>query len=98
MAKKMVENQTANLTPNYLKLGITLNYLRAGGLPHIIGKLSTSSIILLPTSPQSKVSQEVMGFQSCRSRNFENFETPNLRSQDKMTFGCRPCGQAQRIL
>jgi hypothetical protein len=46
MAKKMVGNQIANLTPDHSKLGIALSYLRAGGMPHIIGKLSTSSITL----------------------------------------------------
>jgi len=37
-----------------------------------------------------------MGLQSCRSPNFGNFRTP--KSWDKMTFGCWPHGQAQKIL
>jgi len=30
--------------------------------------------------------------------NFENFGIPNLRVPRKMTFGCNPCGQSQKIL
>jgi hypothetical protein len=37
---------------------------------------------------------KVMGLQSHKSPNFENFRTPTWESRDKMTFGCWPCGQA----
>jgi hypothetical protein len=38
-------------------------------------------------------SKEVMGFQSCKSHNFENFRIPTWESWDKMSFGCMPHGQ-----
>jgi hypothetical protein len=43
-------------------------------------------------------SHKVMGFQSCKNPNFENFGTPTWESPDKMTFGCWPRGQAWRII
>jgi hypothetical protein len=42
--------------------------------------------------------QKVMGPQSRRSPNFENFETPIWESWDKMTFECYSCGHAHSIL
>jgi hypothetical protein len=36
--------------------------------------------------------KNVIGLQSCKSLNFENFKTPTWESRDKMTFGCWPCG------
>jgi hypothetical protein len=41
---------------------------------------------------------KVMGPQSCRSPNFENFGTSIWESRDKKPFGCGPCGGAQSIL
>jgi len=43
-------------------------------------------------------SRRVMGFQSCKSSNFEIFKTPTWKSWDKMTFRCYSCGHAQSIL
>jgi len=42
--------------------------------------------------------KEVMGLQNRGSPNFKNFKSPTWESRDKMTFGCWPHGQAQRIL
>jgi len=42
--------------------------------------------------------KEVMGLQNDKIPNFENFETPDLGVLGKMTFGCNPHGQSQRIL
>jgi hypothetical protein len=42
--------------------------------------------------------KEVMGLQGHKSLNFEDFGTPSWESRDKMTFGCWPYGQAQKIL
>jgi hypothetical protein len=39
-----------------------------------------------------------MGLQSHGSSNFGNFRIPTWESRDKMTFGCWPRGQTQRIL
>ncbi len=41
---------------------------------------------------------KVIRLQSHRSLNFKNFEIPTWELWDKMTFGCWPCGQVQRIL
>jgi hypothetical protein len=48
-----------------------------------------------------RFSHKVMGLQSSKSSNFKNFgnfEIPTWECWDKMTFGCWPNGQAQRIL
>jgi hypothetical protein len=45
-----------------------------------------------------RFAHKVMGLQSRGSPNFGDFKTPTWESQDKMTFGCWPRGQAQRIL
>jgi hypothetical protein len=42
--------------------------------------------------------QEIMSLQSGQSPDFKNFGTPNLGVLGKMTFGCSPYGQAQKIL
>jgi hypothetical protein len=42
--------------------------------------------------------QETMGIQSDRSPDFRNFGTFNLGVSGKMTFGCSPCGEPQRII
>jgi hypothetical protein len=47
MAKRRVGSQFDNLTPDPEKLGIALIYLCIGGLPHIVGKLSTWATIVL---------------------------------------------------
>jgi hypothetical protein len=41
---------------------------------------------------------KVMGPQSCESPSCENFETPTWESQEKMLFGCGPCGKVESIL
>jgi len=47
MAKRRAKSQTANLIPNHKKSEITLIYLRAGGMQHIVEKLSTKATTLL---------------------------------------------------
>jgi hypothetical protein len=42
--------------------------------------------------------RKVIGMQSCRSPNVNNFETPTWESRDKMSFGCGPHEEAQTIL
>jgi len=70
----------------------------AGGLSHIILKLSMRATTLFQTSYQSKVCKRSMGVQSGGSPNFKNFKTLNLEVLGKMTFGCKPHGQSQIIL
>jgi hypothetical protein len=55
MAKRKVGSQIVNLTPNHLKLEISLISLCAGDVPHIARKLLTRATTLLQTSSQSKV-------------------------------------------
>jgi hypothetical protein len=61
MAKRRAGSQTANLTPDHKKSRIDPIYLAAGGMPHIVGKLSTRAITLLQTAPQSKVCSQGYG-------------------------------------
>jgi hypothetical protein len=48
--------------------------------------------------PNRRFELGVMSFQSLRSPNRDNFETPPWESWDKKSFGCRCRGQTQRIL
>jgi hypothetical protein len=47
MAKSKVRSQTTSLIPDHKKLGIDLTLVRAGGIWHIVGKLSMTAITLL---------------------------------------------------
>jgi hypothetical protein len=47
MAKGKVGSQIGNLTPDHKKLGIDPTRMRAGGVPHTIGKISTKVTTLL---------------------------------------------------
>jgi len=47
MAKRRVESQIANLTPNQKKLGIDPIYFVIDDVSHIIGKLLTKATTLL---------------------------------------------------
>jgi hypothetical protein len=55
MAKRKVRSQTGNLTPDHGKSGINTIPLRAGGVWHVVGKLSTRDTTLVETSSPSKV-------------------------------------------
>jgi len=59
-------------------LGIALNYVRASGVPHIIGKLSTKATNYFGPHLNQRYAQEVMGVQSGESPNLGNFKTLNL--------------------
>jgi hypothetical protein len=61
-------------------LGIDSIPLRAGGVWHTIGKLSTRATTLLETSTQSEVYTQS---QNCDSANFGNFETPTWKSRER---------------
>jgi hypothetical protein len=47
MAKRKAGNQIGSLTPNHKKSGIDLTPVRAGGVQHTVGKLSTRATTLL---------------------------------------------------
>jgi hypothetical protein len=86
MAKRRVGSRIASLTPDHKKSGIDPIYLAAGGVPHIIQKLSTSRRELqicfrLHGDPRS--TRKVMGFQSRESPIWRDFETPTRESREK---------------
>ncbi len=55
MAKRKVGSQNANLTPDHGKSRIDPIPLRAGGMRHVVGKISTRATTLVYTSSRSKV-------------------------------------------
>jgi hypothetical protein len=69
--------------------------MRAGVVPHTVGKLLTRTTTLLENSSQLEVFTQNYGPQSCGSPNFGNFGTPTWEYRDKMTFGCWFCGQTK---
>ncbi len=50
MAKRKTGSQINNLTPNHKMSGIDVTSVRAGGVQHTVGKLSTKATTLLETS------------------------------------------------
>jgi hypothetical protein len=71
-------------------LGIALNYVHAGDVPHIIGKLSTKATNYFGPHLNQRSTQEVMGVQSGENLNLGNFKIPDLGIRGKITFGCSP--------
>jgi len=61
MAERRVGSQTSNLTLDHKKSGIDPINLGAGGVPHIVGKLSIRATTLLLTTPQSEVCSQSYG-------------------------------------
>jgi hypothetical protein len=61
MAKRRAGSRIANLTSDHKKSGIDPIYLVAGGVPHIVGKISTRTTTLLQTTLQSEVCSQSYG-------------------------------------
>jgi len=61
MTQRRAKSQNANLIPNHQRSKIALIYLRASGVPHIVGKLSTRDTTLLEISPQLEVWKKIYG-------------------------------------
>jgi hypothetical protein len=80
------------------KMGIDLMSLRAGGVWHVVGKLSAKATTSLQTSSQLEVCTRTIILQSHGSFNFGNFGTPIWESWDKKPFGWRRSGEVQSIL
>jgi len=74
MAKRRAGSQTTNLTPDQKKSGIDRIYLAAGGVPHIVEKLSTRATTLLQTTPQSKVCLQSYGAPKSRESQLAGFQ------------------------
>jgi hypothetical protein len=81
MAKRKVESQIGNLTPDHLKFRIDPISLHAGGVRHTIRKFLMRVITFLETSSQLKVCTQSYGPQSWL--HFGNFRTPIWESRDK---------------
>jgi hypothetical protein len=47
MAERKVGSQNVNLTPDHSKLRIAPNYVREGGMPHVVGKILIKATTLL---------------------------------------------------
>jgi hypothetical protein len=78
VAKRKVESQINIFTPNHSNSRIALIYLCAGGMPHIIGKLSTKVTTLLKTSSQLKVYRKSYGSPKSWESQFWEFRDSNL--------------------
>jgi len=61
VAKRKAGSQTTSLTPDHKKSGIDPIYLATGGVPHIVGNLSTRATTLLQTALQSEVCSQSYG-------------------------------------
>jgi hypothetical protein len=87
-----------NLTPNHKKSGIDPISLCAGGMPHIVEKLSMRTTTLLWTSYQSKVCKEsYVPPKSWKSQVWE-FRDFDLGVPGQNAFGCGPHGEAESII
>jgi hypothetical protein len=89
MAKRKAGSQTASLTPDHKKSGIDLIYLAAGGVPHIVGKLSMKATTLLAKLWGYKVAGVPFGTIS---------GLPLGNPGRKKPFECNLHGQPQSIL
>jgi hypothetical protein len=98
MAKRKVRNQTKNLTPDHQKSGINPTPMRAGGVGHTIGKLSTRVTTLLQTSSQFEVWAKSYSLAKCGSPNLGSFGITPWESRDKKPFGCGCNANAHEIL
>jgi hypothetical protein len=86
MAKRRVGSRIASLTPDHKKLGIDPIYLVAGGVPHIVGKLSTKTTTLLHTASQSKVCSQSYGAPKSRESHLAWFRDSHSGDSGKITI------------
>ncbi len=92
MAKRRVGSQTVNLIPGHKNSGITLIYFCVGGVPHIVGKLSMRVIIWFIPHLNRRFAQKLWGSKVVGEPISKILGLPTWESQDKITFGCSPCG------
>ncbi len=83
MAKRKVGSPIGNLTPNHKKSGIDPTFVRADGVQHTVGKLSTRATTLLSTSSRSKVWTRSYDPAKLQKSNLSSFGTPLWESWDK---------------
>ncbi len=70
----------------------------AGGVQHIVGKLSRRATSLLRPHPNRRSKQRIMNSQSPGSPNRDTFGILSWESRDKKPFRCGCHGVMQRIL
>jgi hypothetical protein len=76
-----------------------MTYLHVGGMAYTIEKILTKATTLLYISPQSKVCTRNYGPPTIARVPILGISgLPSWESRDKMTFGCRVRGEAQKIL
>ncbi len=73
MAKRKTNSQITNLTSDRKKPRIALISLRAGGMPHNVGKFLTRAITLLHTSFQLEVCTQSYAPPKSRESQFREF-------------------------
>ncbi len=93
MAKRKARSQT-----DHEKSRINLTPVHAGGVQHVVGKLSTRATNLVRPHPDRRSAPEVIVPQSCGTPNFGDFGTPIWESWNKKPFGCHSRGVVQSIL
>jgi hypothetical protein len=98
MVNRKAGSQIGSLTFDHLKSGINPISLRAGGVPHSIGKILMRGTTFLKLHLDWRFAHKIMGLQNGGSLDFGNFGTPTWESRDKKPFGCGPGGEAQNIL
>jgi hypothetical protein len=87
MAKRRVGSQTVNLIPDHKKSGINPIYLAVGGVPHIVGKLSTRATTLLETALQSEVCSQSYGAPKLRESQMAGFRDSHSGEKSHLDVG-----------
>jgi hypothetical protein len=83
MAKRRAGSRTASLTPDHKKSGIDPIYLATGGVPHIVGKLSTRLQLCFKLHCNPRSVRKFMGLQSRGSPIWRDFGTLTRESREK---------------
>ncbi len=79
MAKRKVESQIVNLTPDHYKSRIAPISFHAGGMSHTVEKLSTKATPFLQTSSQSEVCKQSYEPPKSRESQLREFWDSDLR-------------------
>ncbi len=76
MVNRKAGSQIGSLTFDHLKSGINPISLRAGGVPHSIGKILMRGTTFLKLHLDWRFAHKIMGLQNGGSLDFGNFGTP----------------------
>jgi hypothetical protein len=86
MAKRRADSRIVSLTPDHKKSGIDPIYLVAGGVAHIVGKLSTSATTLLETALRSEVCSQSYGAPKSQESHLARFRDSHSGVPGKITI------------